>query len=427
LCESLNFPFRTYEDACNHFATWSGRVAFDKSCEELLSTNAVPELFDAILIDEAQDFAENYFRLCYQALRQPKRIIWGYDEVQSLEELAIPTAQTLFGLDVDGKPLVDLDGYYPGEIEKDMILYQCYRNPRPALIAAHSFGLGLRRKCGALQFIDTVSGWQDIGYEVRGAKDNKLKTGEEITLYRPESNSPHLLEKLAGYHNLVSWNLFDDRKDEIEWIVQDIERHIQEEELRPDEIVVIALDSRKKIADKEYELLYKSLAQKGITSVRLGTDVPIDVFRVPGAVTITSVFRAKGNEASLIYVYGFEVAGSGKEGYDTIRNRNLAFTAMTRTKGWLVLSGVGNVAKTLFEEIAAILEKIGEVSFVVPDINKITRNLETYENQRRRKRILDAEKSIQKTIKNLADVNPEELSPELKKQLYRLLFGDTPE
>ncbi|MGH9778737.1 MAG: hypothetical protein ACRD5I_10040, partial [Candidatus Acidiferrales bacterium] len=141
--------------------------------------------------------------------------------------------------------------------------------------------------------------------------------------YRPESNSPHLLEKLASYHNLVSWNLFDDRKDEIEWIVQDIERNIQEEELRPDEIVVIALDSRKKIADKEYELLYKSLAEKGITSVRLGTDVPIDVFRVPGAVTITSVFRAKGNEASLIYVYGFEVAGSGKEGYETIRNRNL--------------------------------------------------------------------------------------------------------
>jgi superfamily I DNA and RNA helicase len=100
---------------------------------------------------------------------------------------------------------------------------------------------------------------------------------------------------------------------------------------------------------------------------------------------------------------------------------------MTRTKGWLVLSGVGEVAKTLFEEIEAILEKIGEVSFIVPDMNKIERNLETYENQRRRKRIADAEKSIQKTIKNLADVNPEELSPELKKQLYRLLFGDTQE
>jgi superfamily I DNA and RNA helicase len=148
---------------------------------------------------------------------------------------------------------------------------------------------------------------------------------------------------------------------------------------------------------------------------------------VPGAVPITSAFRAIGNEASQIYVYGFEVAGSGRAGYDIVRNRNLAFTAMTRTKGWLVLSGVGKVAKTLFEEIEAILEKIGEVSFVVPDVSKIERNLETYENQRRRKRILDAEKSIQKTIKNLADVNPEDLSPELKKQLYRLLFGDTSE
>ena len=390
----------------------------------LLETAEVPQLFDAILADEAQDFGEYYMRLCYAMLRQPKRVIWAYDEIQSLEDLEIPTAEKLFGHDADGKPLVDLDGVYPGEIEKDMILYHCYRNPRPVLIAAHAFGLGLKRRGGAVQFIDTVGGWKDIGYEVKEMEEGALQTGQAATLYRPESNSPHLLEKLAGYHNLVEWHLFDDRQQELDWIIGDVARNILEEELMPDEIAVIALDSRRRIADAEYQILHDGLAQKGITSIRVGTDVSIDAFRVRGAVTITSVFRAKGNEASVIYVYGFEEIGNVREGYEIVTKRNLAFTAMTRTKGWLVLTGVGKVAGDLFEEIEAVLENIGSVSFVVPDMAKIQRNLETYENQRRRVRIRQAERSISKTIKDLADVNPEDLSPELKKQLYRLLFGD---
>ena len=424
MCEAMRQPFRSWDSAVDHFATLSARIALDKCCEELIASGSVPELFDAILIDEAQDFGEHFFRLCYHALRQPKRIIWGYDEVQSLEELKIPTAEMLFGKDVDDNPLVNLDGVYPNEAEKDMILYHCYRNPRPVLIAAHSFGLGLRRKGGALQFIDTVAGWQDIGYDVRGAKGKDLKKGMEVTLYRPESNSPHLLEKLAGYHNLVSWKLFRNRDRELKWIVEDITRNIVDEELRPDEIAVIALDSRRRYADREYSLLYEGLLQNGITAIRVGTDTGNDVFRVNGAVTITSIFRAKGNEASLVYVYGFEYAGIGRGDHDVVIRRNQAFTAMSRTRGWLVLTGIGNVAKESFEEIEAILEQIGAISFVVPDMEKIQRNLETYEYQRRRKRVKKAEQSIQKTIKDLADVDPDEISSDMKKQLLRLLLGD---
>jgi len=424
LCSVTGVPFRTYSDAQAYFATKNGNYAFDKCCEEILSTDAVPELFDAILVDEAQDFGRFYLRLCYTALRQPKRLIWGYDEVQSLDELEIPTAEKLFGKDSDGNPLVDLDGEYPGEIEKDMILYHCYRNPRPVLIAAHAFGLGLRRQGGAVQFIDTVGGWQDIGYEVQNASGNKLQTGEEITIHRPESNSPHLLEKLAGYHQLVTHKLFESRDEELDWIVDDVIRNIKEEELRPDEIAVLALDSRKRVADSEYQRLYTKLLQNGIKAVRIGVDSTLDMFRVDGAVTITSAYRAKGNEASLVYVYGFDYLGAHWRDYEVIKARNLAFTAMTRTKGWLVLTGVGEAAEKQFTEIDACLESIGRVSFIVPDMGKIQRNLETYENQRRRNRIRQAEKSIRKTIENLADVNPEDLSPELKKQLMRLLLKD---
>jgi superfamily I DNA and RNA helicase len=422
LCMNIEAPFRNWKDAQSYFATNSAMVALNKCCEELLQYE-IPELFDAILIDEAQDFGENYFRLCYRCLKQPKRLIWGYDEVQSLEELTIPTAETLFGYDADGKPLVDLDGFYPGEVQKDMILYHCYRNPRPVLIAAHSFGLGLKRKGGPVQFIDTTAGWEDIGYRVEGAESGKLMAGQQVALARWLDDSPHLLEQLAGYRNLVNWHLFKNRQDELDWIINDIERNIVEEELRPDEIAVIALDARKRNADSEYATLFNGLKQRNIRAVRVGVDVASDLFRVDGAVTITSIYRAKGNEASLIYVYGFENAGSSRSDHDIIIRRNKAFTAMTRAKGWLVLTGVGTVADELFQEVEATLSDIGRVAFIVPDMAKIQRNLETYENQRRRLRISKANKSIQRAITDLADIDPDELTQEAKEQLLRLLLG----
>jgi superfamily I DNA and RNA helicase len=125
-----------------------------------------------------------------------------------------------------------------------------------------------------------------------------------------------------------------------------------------------------------------------------------------------------------VYVYGLEDVGCN---FDAVKKRNKAFTAMTRTKGWLVLTGVGRLAEVLFEEIEAILENIGCVTFVVPDMAKIQRNLETYENQRRRARVRKAEESLAKLIQDMADVNPEDLSEEQKKQLIRLLFKNNPE
>lgn len=70
-------------------------------------------------------------------------------------------------------------------------------------------------------------------------------------------------------------------------------------------------------------------------------------------VSLTSIFNAKGNEASVIYVLGFEQVGQ----YPNliVQQRNMAFTAMTRTKGWCVLTGVGVWATNLFREFDAIL------------------------------------------------------------------------
>lgn len=375
--------------------------------------------YDAILIDEGQDFAEHFYRVCFSQLRPPKRIVWAYDEVQSLEALSVPTAEDLFGFDENGQPFVTLDGSYDGELEKDIVLYHCYRNPRPILVLAHAFGLGLLRESGAIQFIDSTEGWNDIGYEVRDVPSGKLQTGQTVTLHRPRHNSPHPLEGISDYRSLVEWHVFDNRTEELRWIVENVVYNIEHEELKPHEIAIIALDSRQKVAKQEYASLRSQLHEKGIRSI-IGSETP-DTFAQEGAVTITSAFRAKGNEAVLVYVYGFEDAAKDYGDEDIVRRRNKAFTAMTRSKGWLVLTGVGKDAENMFAELEAILGEPGSVTFKVPDMAKIQRNLETYENMRRRKKVAQAQKSLKKFLKDMRDVDLDELSPEDRDTLRRLL------
>ena len=158
-------------------------------------------------------------------------LIWAYDEVQSLESLVIPTTIDIFGTNSDGSLIIDLDGTYSdGEVEKDMILKRCYRTPRPVLVAAHIFGMGLLRPQGAVQFIPNAGWWEDIGYEI---VSGNFKTGEKLTIHRPEANSPHPLEKLVGYRALVQFQSFQDRKQELAWVAKQIEKNIRDDELKP--------------------------------------------------------------------------------------------------------------------------------------------------------------------------------------------------
>jgi superfamily I DNA and RNA helicase len=144
----------------------------------------VTPFLDAILVDEGQDlvFDERYkykgkqpfYWLAYQTLRpaQPtqesllelgqspageeplRRLLWAYDEAQSLDSLLIPTARELFG-----EGLSDLvSGQYPGGIRKSEIMHRCYRTPGPILVAAHALGMGPLRQGGMLTGITTRGG-----------------------------------------------------------------------------------------------------------------------------------------------------------------------------------------------------------------------------------------------------------------------------
>ncbi|CAM5710612.1 hypothetical protein SMICM304S_03358 [Streptomyces microflavus] len=104
-------------------ATYGMDNAFQGICRELLAVaqQSNPEpVFDAVLIDEAQDLPPEFFQLVYLLTKDPKRIVWGFDELQKLSETAMPSTDDLFGKSPSGESLVSLAS---GDNEPAEILY----------------------------------------------------------------------------------------------------------------------------------------------------------------------------------------------------------------------------------------------------------------------------------------------------------------
>lgn len=85
--------------------------AFEGVCREVVYAfgNQSYEEFDAILIDEAQDMPSYFFKLCYNLLKEPKRLVFAYDELQNLGNNNMPSLQEMFGTNNDGSSKVVLE------------------------------------------------------------------------------------------------------------------------------------------------------------------------------------------------------------------------------------------------------------------------------------------------------------------------------
>lgn len=79
-------------------------------------------MYDAVLVDEAQDFSPAFLKLCYEMLREPKRLVYAYDELQNLRLQSLPSPEEIFGVDEHGVPNVTFRSSEDGQPEQDIIL-----------------------------------------------------------------------------------------------------------------------------------------------------------------------------------------------------------------------------------------------------------------------------------------------------------------
>ena len=362
--------------------------AFSGICEEL--NGLLPEeyspLFDVLLIDEAQDMPAAFFKLAYKCVKPPKRIVWAYDELQNLGASTMPSIEEMFGTDREGKPLVELRNE-PDEPMQDIILPVCYRNPPWALALAHSLGFGIYRD-QLVQHFDELELWNDIGYK----KDKgSLAFGKKVILSRSKDATPNYFYDLLTANDVINTQCFEDIDAQYDWVAQQIRKNIDEDELDPDDILVIFPSVIS--AKSQYQRFAHHLMRYSINSILAGVTNDLDTFRIPGSVSCSAIYRAKGNEAPMVYVVNADYCYDGVE---LIKLRNILFTAVTRSRAWVRICGVGSPMDGLIKEVKKFISKDYVLDFKIPTKTEMKR-LRTINRDRSvsdAKKIEEAQKGV---------------------------------
>lgn len=401
-----------YSDYLTAKQQFGRNLAFSGVCERALSeAMGIRPMYDAILVDEAQDFPVSFLRLCYEILDSPKRLVYAYDELQNLNLQSLPSPEDIFGNDVDGNPNVQFSFEEDGTSKQDIILEKCYRNSRPALVAAHALGFGIYREpdifsdIGLVQMFDQKNLWKEIGYSVI---DGELKDGKRVVLARTEKSSPKFLESHSSIDDLIQFKCFKTKQEQDAWVANEIIKNLREDELRADDIIVInpdPLTTKSAVAPIRKEL-YNNRIQSHVAGVDSSPDVFFDSDNE--SIAFTGIYRAKGNEAAMVYVINahdcFQSNNFNVLNSDNAKIRNRLFTAITRSKAWVRVVGVGHQMAELKNEYDRIRSKDFTLDFVYPTeeqrkyLNIVNRDVSTAEKEniaKRRQSVADLLQDIE--------------------------------
>ena len=393
-CQAHGIEFHDFRSARGAF---SGRE-FEGACEKALSeVKTHRTLYNMILVDEAQDFAPAFLRLCYESLDKTKRLVYAYDELQSLNDKSLLPPEELFGNKPDGSPRVHFQARQPGMPQQDIILEKCYRNSRPVLATAHSLGFGIYRDpspktgTGLIQMFERNELWLDVGYTI---ESGSLEDGKHVQLKRTPATSPTFLESHSDLDDLIQFKRFASKEDQARWLADSIKTNIQDDELNADDIIVI--NPNPLTTRSEVGLARRHLFDDGIPNHLAGVDTSPDVFFdiENKSVAFTGIFRAKGNEAGMVYIMNANDCASSFGSLARVRNQ--LFTAITRSKAWVRVLGVGSDMDLLMREFKRVKAANFELDFTYP-----TADVRKHMNIINRDMTEEEKKSIRNQRKNL--------------------------
>lgn len=390
---------------------------FGEVCHEAMKTaKSSKTLYDVILVDEAQDFSKHFLRMCYSMLpKDSKMLVYAYDELQSLNNNRVEAPEQLFGFK-NGKPIISLKNE-DNKPTEDVILYKCYRNSKPVLTTAHSLGFGIYREEGLVQLFEDKKLWEDIGYKVLSGS---IKDNQKTVLGRTHESSPEFLEKHSNVDDLLIFKDFNSTEEEADWIASEIIKNLSEDELRYDDIIIIhpnPLTTRKYVSSIRTKLM-----ENNIESHIAGYHTSPDEFFQKDSITISQIYRAKGNEAAMVY---FVNADYCYDGYNLASKRNILFTGITRSKAWVRVSGVGKNMSKLIGEFEEVKKHNFELEFTYPDEEqrKKLRIIHRDRTKTEQEAIRKTENSLKDTIKQLKEgkIQKEDIPKELISDILEIL------
>ena len=425
-CSSHGVEYLDFRSATSRF----GRSEpFASACRQALDQTEVSRpVYDALLVDEAQDLPPAFLKLCHAFLKEPKRLVYAYDELQNLANESLPPPEDIFGRKDDGAPLVRLDDGGADRPRPDIVLKRCYRNSRPVLVAAHALGFGIYRaapepgQTGLVQMFDHPLLWEELGYV---AEDGELREGSRVRLVRPEATSPGFLAEHSPMDDLIHFRTFATEQEQAAWVAQDIRENLQREDLRHSDIVVINPDPR--TTRGNVGIVRARLLDMGIQCHLAGVDTDPDTFHLDSeSVTFSGIHRAKGNEAAMVYIINAHDCQAAAINLARIRNR--LFTAMTRSKAWVRVLGIGPRMDALTGEYEALKAQKFSLNFRYPSAEERERLRVIHRDmtEAERKRVSDSNQELGRLVQDLehGHVRPEDLDETTVDRLKALLEGE---
>lgn len=322
------------------YLNYSQQKNFNTACQYALNQTkekgkTPKSTYDLMLVDEAQDLNVAFLQLCYSALTPEKRLIYAYDELQKLSEgVTLPEPTEIFSITED-------------KID-NRILKKCYRNARQALVTAHALGFGVYRKKGLVQFFDNPGLWRDVGYEI---KNGNLEAGKAVTLQRTAEATHKLIEDRINTEDLIKFEVFKNEGEQARYIAQEIEKNLYRDELLYKDIIIIHTNPLTTV--DSVGLIRKLLLDRNIKTHIAGVSTDPSEFYQSDSIAITGIYRAKGNEAPMVYIINADFCYAGErinENLGLLTKRNTIFTAITRSKAWVRVCGVGDKMQGLVEE-----------------------------------------------------------------------------
>lgn len=336
---------------------------FGAICDSLMREVEIRPKYDLILIDEGQDFSSPFYRLCYK-LSKNRKIAWAFDDFQNIFDVNIQDERETFGKDKEGNYLVDFSR--DNIIHQDIVLKRCYRTPRIPLIAAFSLGLGIYN-AKVLQRLESNELWESLGFEV---KQGNCQVGDKMVISRPEENTPSYSNEAFGVGS-VKYLSCRNIEEECLAIARLISKDISVDNLVPTDICVICLSTSQ--AGNYFSRIETYLRNKDVNCFNLLYASSNDLsFTKEGCVTLSTANKAKGNEKGAVYVCGVDAVFSSP---NNVVLRDILFTAMTRTKGWLTLTGRSPQFDQCVSEMKILKDKNFELQFIQPSAEETQRNI----------------------------------------------------
>jgi superfamily I DNA and RNA helicase len=400
--------------------TYGVDMAFDGVCQELLKEiglDNIKPLFDVVLIDEAQDFPPSFFELAYLATTEPKRIVYAYDELQNLSRYSMVPPSELFGSNPSGTPRVPELLNQKGSPSQDIVLPVCYRNTPWALTIAHALGFGIKREQGLVQYFNDSQGlWEEIGYQI---VSGQLSPGKGVSLKRRLDSYPDYFEQFMDPADAILCEVFPNNSIQAKAVAKAIQKNLTEDELEFRDILIILPDPL--TAQEEASILFKELSRLNIPAHLAGVTSSRDELFKEESIAITGIYRAKGNEAPMVYVLNSEYAF---EGLELSKRRNIIFTAITRSKAWVRLFGCGPAMEGLKGEVNKVVVDSYHLKFRVPTIPELERLRKIHRDRttKEREKVQKMQQSLVDFVSQVhsGDIAIENLPLELQSQLKAL-------